>query len=122
MTRVRETRINDAWTPEQARALDELMRDVVAVLNRGVSIVDQFSTLKTGVRWNSDAAPITVGPFARPIKWVLCLGASQPTTPSVRTSGAPVEWTMRGQNVAITQVVGLTASTDYDLDLLCLEG
>lgn len=118
--RVRQPEIVDAWSADVARALRYFVRDVSAVLNGGTRLDDQFSTVKRGVRWNSDTQP-TLGPFPRPISTVLLLSAALPTTPSVRTTGAPVTWTMRGDSVVILSIGGLASSTDYDVDLLCLE-
>jgi hypothetical protein len=123
MTTVRETRLTEAAKPEEQReALDQLMDDAVAILNGGIRIGDQFRTLKLKARWNSDAAPLKLGPFDRPIRWLIVLGASRPTSPSARISTPPVSWTQKEKNVEVTAIASLTSSTDYDVDFLCLEG
>lgn len=121
MTTLRNTRFEDAWDGQQARVANEHMRDLLSILNGGASIRDQFGGIKASVRWNSDDG-VTIGPFARPPRWVLCLGARLKSAPSSVVSGAPVTWTMVGANVSIVSIGGLTAATDYDVDFWCVEG
>jgi hypothetical protein len=122
MSTLRKVRIDETWNKDQARALNEHHDDLLSVLNGGVRVADQFRGLKTAVRFNTDNDAPKVGPFAVPPRWVLCLGARTLTAPSEQVGGATVSWTMVGSNVVITAISGLTASTDYTVDLLCLEG
>ena len=122
MSIIREKRLGPAWDAAQAREANELNRDTVGIVNGGMRIADQFSGLKTGVRWNSDDAPISVGPFPRPVRWVVCLGARLFDAPSSVVSTPAVEWTFIGENVSITAIQGLTSGVAYTIDLLCMEG
>lgn len=122
MTVVREKQLAEKWDKTQARQANELVRDLLQVLNGGITIGDQFAGLKRGVRWNSTSAPISVGPFLRPIRWVLCLGARVADAPSSVVSGCAVSWSYQGQNVVVSAIDGLSSGVAYDVDFLCMEG
>lgn len=122
MSTLRKVRIEDTWSKDQARALNEHHTDLLAIVNGGMRLKDQFSGVKVAVRFNTDNDAPRVGPFTHPPRWVLCLGARTTAAPSVQVGGAAVSWTMEGANVVVSAISGLTASTDYTVDLLCLEG
>jgi hypothetical protein len=121
MTIVREKKLAETWDKTQARQANELVRDLVQVLNGGIVIGDQFPGLKRHVRWNTTDAPVKVGPFLRPVQWVMCLGARLVSAPSSVVSGCAVSWSYQGQNVVIASIEGLSSGVAYDVDLLCLE-
>lgn len=110
------------WSEGFARVLGAYFRDLRQIVNGGVRLTDQIGTVKEAVRWNSDYGTIKVGPFARPVRWLLVLSARPRTAPSAGVSGCPVTWTMEGDQLVISAVSGLSSSTDYLLDLWALEG
>lgn len=122
MSTLRKVRIADAWDKTQARAVNEHLDDTTGIINGGMRLQDQFAGVRLGVRFNTANAPPKVGPFSRPPRWVLCLGARTLTEPSSQIGGAAVSWTMEGVNVVVTSVSGLATSTDYTVDLWLMEG
>lgn len=122
MSVLRPITVPKEWSADFARALDGHLRDLLQMLNGGLRISSQIGTVKSGVRWNSDVGTVKVGPFARPVRWLVLLSARQVGAESLAVSGAAVTWTMSGADVVISAVGTLAASTDYLLDLWCLEG
>lgn len=122
MSMLRPITVPLTWSPAFARTLDGHLRDVAEVLNGGVRLGDQFAHVKTGVRWNTDVGTLRVGPFQRTVRWVIVLAARQVGATSTAISCPTVSWSMDGGDVVISAVGTLASSTDYTLDILCLEG
>lgn len=122
MSILRPITIPKEWTDGFARALDDHLRDILAVVNGGVRLTDQIPTVKTGIRWNSSASPVKVGPFSRTVRWLVVLAARETLAPSVITSHPTVRWRQDAGNVELTEIDGLTAGVDYTLDVWFLEG
>ena len=107
------------------RALQVWIDGVQNVLTRGLRIGDQVGTVRV-VRFNSDrTTPIAVTSTARTLA-VVCLSASAVASPGEVVSMPRVSWSWLTQRdsalVVVSDVDGLTASTDYDLSILVLEG
>lgn len=117
--------LRDAKWEDIRRALQTWIDSVQVILTRGVRVADQVAAVKV-VRWNSDSPPsVSVSGAARPLA-VVCLAAVEVGATSDVVSTPRVTWswatTRDTSHVVISDVDGLTASTDYDLSIIVLEG
>lgn len=101
-------------------ALARWVRDVRAILTRGLRWSDQIGPLVT-LRYSGSGAPYEVAVATQPLA-VLCLAATKRGDPSRTESGARVVWSWAGGRLRI-HAVGLTSAVDeYDVTLGTLQG
>jgi hypothetical protein len=121
--RVGKTTVDPTWTPEQARRLDVVMRAIVDALS-GLTVADNVAGKTFVFTWNTDLAPLAfewaVGSKVAAPRFVAALKAT--AADGTIVSLPPVTWAYLGGMVQVSAIGSLASSTDYEVELLMVEG
>lgn len=121
--RADKTTIDPVWTPEQARRLDNVLRAIVDAIS-GLTVADNVAGSTVTFTWNTDLAPLPIewsksGQVAAP-RFVAVLKAT--AADGTIVSLPPVTWAYLGGSVQVSAIGSLASSTDYEVELLMVEG
>lgn len=106
--------------------LEPMLRDLHKLASGGSTIADQMAgEVRTCVFNTSNPPTVSTSLQKRPAM-VLCLSATLVTSATSSLSGLPVEWSYGGTStnptVTIANLIGATASVDYNVTLWISEG
>lgn len=108
--------LRDVTWEAARRLLQSWIDGIQAVVNGGATISETMAGQVVTLLWNDDAAPVTVKTVlrARPLGVVL-LTAAEPGSGSETLSGGQVVWRWVGSSLVVSQIDGLSPSTDYNV-------